>query len=302
MKAISIVLLVASSWTQSGLVAQAALVLLDVAHHNVFAPEAGSPFFRFLERSGYRTTELREPFTRDVLAGVDIVIIGGALSGRNALPRPFTQEQFDSAWSRPVPSAFTDGEIEVLHDWVSEGGGLVLVFDHMPVGGAARDLAAAFGFEVSDGFAVNSRSLPDLSAASVARAGSVVFHRSDRTIADHPVTRGRGLAERIDSIATWTGSAFRVPPPGRWILTLGSSFVSLVPDTAWVFSDSTRREDIGGWSQGAVLTAGQGRVAVFAELGILAAPEAAAASDRETNPQVQNPQLLLNVLRWLRGM
>ena len=186
---------------------------------------------------------------------------------------------------------------------MSEGGALLLVFDHIPVAGAAQDLAAAFGIDVSNGYAVDSRRLTDLSNEAVSEAGSVVFYRGDQTLSEHPITMGRVPAERVDSVATWVGSAFRVPTTARSLLTLTPSFVSLLPDTAWVFSDSTPREDIGGWSQGAILRVGQGRVAVFAEHGILVSPEMVAEADADggTNPQVQNPQLLLNVLRWLSG-
>lgn len=292
-------LLISAGMTQ----AQEPLILLDAAHHNVFGSRGRDNVARYLERSGYRVEELQEPFSRSVLRGVRVVVIAAAVSARNALPSGFTQEEFNRAWSRPTPSALSRAEIESLRAWVNEGGGLLLVFDHMPLPGAARDLAAAFGIEVSNGYAVDARKLTDLSTEAVSEAASVVFYRTDRTLADDPITNGRVESERVDSVATWVGSAVRMPPAGRSLLTLTPSFVSLLPDTAWVFSDATPRQDIGGWSQGAVLNVGQGRVAVFAELGILVSREQMARSsqDRETNPQVQNPQLMLNVVRWLSG-
>ena len=42
----------------------------------------------------------------------------------------------------------------------------------------------------------------------------------------------------------------------------------------------------------------KGRLAAFAEAGILAVPSMLEASN---DPQSQNPVLLLNVLRWLSG-
>jgi len=280
---------------------QQPVVLMDSAHHNIISPNHAS-VVDFLERSGYRVRELRTPFDAVVLQDVRIVVIRGALSARNALPEGFTQEEFDRAWSRPTPSAFSGEEIRALHDWVSAGGGLLIVFDHMPLPGAVEDLAAAFGIEVSNGYAADSLALTGTTAESVVRAAEVVFRRSEGTLEDDPITSGAGPAERVDSVATWVGSAFRMPRAGRSLLTLGPSFVSILPDTAWVFTDSTPRERIGGWSQGAALDVGEGRVAVFSELGILVSPEMVAENEGEgPNPQVQNPRLLLNVLAWLAG-
>lgn len=48
--------------------------------------------------------------------------------------------------------AFTKTEIEVVKKWVKDGGSLFLIADHMPMAGAAKDLAAEFGFEFTNGF------------------------------------------------------------------------------------------------------------------------------------------------------
>ncbi len=291
------VLIVAFIWVAAGVSAQEPLVLLDAAHHNIFEPPNRASQVRFFEANGYRVRELHEPITPTALVEARVVVLKLPLSARNALPEGFTQEEFDAAWSRPVPSAFSRDEITAVVDWVRHGGSLLLIFDHMPLAGASEDLAAAFGFDVSDGYAVDADRLTDLSPPSVAQAASIVFYRSEGTLVDDPVTSG------IDSIATWTGSAFRVPANARSLLELGPSFVSLIPDTAWVFSDSTPRENIGGWSQGAILEVSRGRVAIFAEAGIFVSPEQVSEPDpdEEGNPQAQNPQLLLNVLRWLSG-
>lgn len=297
MRRTALLFIASFAWPAAATSAQEPLVLLDAAHHNVFQPASRARVVRFLEADGYRVREIRQPITPTALTEAQLLVLEGPLAARNALPVGFTQEEFDSAWSRPVPSAFSESEIETLVDWVSRGGGLLLVFDHMPLAGASGALAATFGFDVSDGYAVDSGRLTDLAAPTVAQASGIVFYRSEGTLADHPLTSG------IDSIAMWTGSAFRVPEQGQSLLNLSSSFVSLLPDTAWVFSESTPREDIGGWSQGAILEMGQGRVAIFAELGVLVSPEQVSDPDpdEEGNPQTQNPRLLLNVLRWLSG-
>ena len=43
-------------------------------------------------------------------------------------------------------------EIKAVKKWVNDGGSLFLIADHMPCAGAAKDLAAEFGFEFTNGF------------------------------------------------------------------------------------------------------------------------------------------------------
>lgn len=275
-------------------------VLIDSGHHNLGDSEGRASIIRFLRPHGYEFKELYGQFSEEALQGVDVAIIEGALSARNALViRPPTPEQISSAWRLPAPTAFAPSEIEILRRWVMDGGSLLIVFDHMPVAGAAQELCGAFGIEVSNGYAVNASQLEDLSAPTIARAGSVVFDRADGSLESHAITDGRDPSERIDRAATYVGSAFRLPSQGQSLLTLGASFVALLPEVAWEFSESTPRASIGGWSQGGVLRVGKGRLAVFGEYGVLVSPEMVENPDKPDNPQRQNPQLLLNTLRWL---
>ncbi len=279
-------------------------VLIDAAHHNVYRAENRASVVKFLEKDGYQVRELDGPFDRESLDGVQIVIIEMALSAHNALPSDSpTEAEVATAWRLPTPSAFSQDEIVILSEWVATGGSALLVFDHMPLAGAAQDLAQAFGIEISNGYAIDEASLPKLTPQVVARAGSLVFRRGDATLAEHAVTNGRSPAERVDSAATYVGSAFRLPPGAQSLLTLSPSFVSLLPDVAWQFSEATPRKHIGGWSQGGVLRVGRGRLTVFSEHGILVTPEMVANPTKAgRNPQLQNPQLLLNVLHWLSGL
>lgn len=278
------------------------LILIDRGHNNSSWPVAS--MVSFLEQDGYRVREHGGPIDRNTLSDVGLVFIAWALADRNVLPPGWTQEQFDRAWSLPTPSAFSPEEIAILADWVAQGGSILLVLDHLPLAGAGQDLAAAFGIEVSNGFAVDGNALSDLSSAAVSEAGSIVFRRSDGTLLEHPATNGRGPTERVDSVATYTGSAFRLPPGGWGLMVLGPSFVSLLPDVAWVFSEDTPRRSVAGWAQGGVVQVRQGRVAVFGELALLATPRALAAdtADAGDNQAFQNPQLLLNTIHWLLGL
>lgn len=279
-------------------------VLFDTAHHNV--GDNGVSIAKWLQADGYVTRELTRPFDRESLDGVQIAVICNALAAQNALgsARPTNQ-----VWRLPTLSAFSSEEISVLHEWVLRGGALLLVFDHMPMPGAAEQLAAAFGVEVSNGFAVDARLLRSLDADTVTRAGQVMFSRADHMLADDPVTNGRGSAERVDVVVSYAGSAFRVPAGARSLLTLGPLFVSLRATVAWEFSESTPRQAVGGWSQGAILRAGRGRLAVLSDAQIFGSPDGFASllkfmEERGERPAQagENPRLLLNLFHWLSGL
>ena len=279
-------------------------VLIDAAHHNVDGAEGRASLTRWLREDGYRVRDLLDPFDRESLEGTQIVIIKNALSEKNAFLSPGpTEAELREAWRLPVPSAFSPAEIEVLREWITRGGALLLVIDHMPMPGAAQELAGAFGIETSNGFAVEGQSLGDYTSGEVAKSGSFVFRRMDGSFAEDPITDGGSSTERVDSVATYSGSAFRLPAEGRSLFTLGPSTISLLPEVAWEFSESTLRMAVGGWSQGGVLRVGEGRIAVFGDGAILVTPDMVADEDEEgPNPALQNPRLLLNVLRWLSGL
>ncbi len=225
---------------------------------------------------------LREPWTAGSLAPARILVIANALSERMSR----------GPWALPNAPAFTAGEIAILERWVSNVGSLLLIADHMPFPGAAETLAAAFGIQVTDGFATDSSCAVD----------EMVFRRSDGSLADHPVTNGTNPAERVDSVRSFTGQAFRLSRPGQPLLTLGAGTLVLLPSTAWRFSDSTPRIPAEGMLQGAVLSHGRGRVAMFGEAAMFSA-QVSGPSRRPMGMNAphagENARFLLNLMHWL---
>lgn len=265
-------------------------VALDEAHHNFHTLEGRYlTFGRVLADDGFDVVPLGQPSSDTVLGGVDVLVVANALHEGNAPP--------DGAWALPTLSAFTPSEVTAVRRWVESGGGLLLIADHMPFPGAAEDLAAAFGFTLLNGFAFAE----DPGAADSSGGGPIIFRRDDGSLADHVVTRGTA-ATWVDSVATFTGEAFQVPAGAVSLLTLPEGAVSLNPDTAWVFDDRTHRTDVSGWSQGALLEVGRGRVAVFGEAAMfsaqLAGPQRVPMGMNRPEA-VHNARLLLNLVRWL---
>ncbi len=264
------------------------VVLLDEAHHN-FHTTTGRfrPFTDFLKKDGYVVRGNPNAFTPAVLREARILVIANALHAVNA-----------EEWKLPTPSAFTDGEIKSVVDWVSEGGSLFLIADHMPFPGAAEKLAAAFGFTFYNGFAMR-KGIADNGPGNALQVPDI-FTPGNGLI-DGPITKGRNASEKITSVRAFTGQAFGIPASASPIVVLDARYELLLPEVAWEFSSHTTRRTAEGLSQGASLPRGKGRVVVFGEAAMFSAQIQGDSIRMGMNaPDArQNPQLLLNIIHWL---
>lgn len=253
-------------------------VLVDEAHHNFHTARGRFlPFTRVLESNGFRVGSLETRLSPEALSGASILVIANPLHERN----------FGGNWVLPTPSAYDSAEVAAVKQWVEDGGSLFLIADHMPFPGAAGDLAAAFGFEFGNGFAMDD----DLSP-------TITYRRREGTLADDILTRG------IDSVISFTGQAFTGPADARPILRVPPGVTMLYPDTAWQFSAQTRRESATGRWQGAVREVGNGRVAVFGEAAMFSAQRAGPQGmpvGMNAPEAAQNVMLLRSVVEWLAG-
>jgi len=122
------------------------VVFIDEGHHN-FHTKNGRywAFSNLLQRDGYVVKGYTGEFSKEKLQKGKILVIANALNEKNV-----------KDWFLPTPSAFTKSEIDVVNKWVNDGGSLFLIADHMPMAGAAKELAAEFGFEFSNGFALDT--------------------------------------------------------------------------------------------------------------------------------------------------
>lgn len=262
------------------------IVAIDGGHGN-YHTVAGryAPFAKLLSNDGFRVLPFTGSFTPETLAGVSILVIANALNPVNA-----------DHWTLPTPSAFTPDEIAAVETFVANGGSLLLIADHMPFGGAAADLAKAFGVTFLNGFAFYAPApeAPDF------------FALSDGTLGQDRIVLGRLPTTNVTRVATFTGTAFRAPDGARPLLTLSNDYLLLTPRTAWVFPPETPRLPAGGMLQGAALLHGKGRLAVFGEAAMFT------AQVEESDPKIrtgftaagadQNKQFALNVAHWLAGL
>lgn len=261
-------------------------VSVDAAHHNYHTADGRyAVFANALRADGFVVNSFDREFSEDSLKGVRILVIANPLDSANA----------GSNLGLPTFPAFSQKEIDATRRWVDEGGALLLIADHMPYAGAAASLARAFGVVMINGFATDKSCSDD----------EFLFERGNRTLVDHGILSGRGAGERVEYVRSFTGQAFRLLLPGEPLLRLPEGSVVLLPREPWEFSRSTPQIAGDGLLQGAVLTRGRGRVAVFGEAAMFSAQ----VSGEHRRPMGMNAAgaehnltFLLNVVRWLAGV
>lgn len=256
---------------------------VDEAHHNFHTVDGRyKPFANLLIRDGYRVESFAKPLSTESLQAIDILVIANPVNERNV-----------GNWTLPTPSAFTPDEIAALHGWVENGGSLLLIADHMPFPGGAGELAKAFGTEFSNGYARTGRASQE--------PGPDIF-KSGEGLAENFITAGRAADEKVTQVATFGGSAFKLPEGATPVLTFDSDSISRETKKAPGITPDAPVVRIGGWSQGAVETIAKGRVAIFGEASMFSAQ----ISGPQKRPMgmnapkaEQNHQFVLNLLHWL---
>jgi hypothetical protein len=256
-------------------------VLFDEAHNN-FHTTTGryKPFVDLVVNDGYRVIRNRQSFTSKVLDSFKILLIANALGA----------EDMDDEGAGN--SAFTEDECQVVHDWVRRGGSLLLIADHAPFGSAAESLAKQFGVEMSKGFTY------DEANSQPGNPSFIIYSRSNKLLADHPITEGRGGAERINSVMSFLGQALKGPS--------GSVSLLKLSDTAKDKADRDAKTSVSvaGFAQAVAFKFGKGRVVVQGEAAMLSAQIAGPEKFKigMNVPGNDNRQYALNLMHWLSGL
>jgi hypothetical protein len=254
-------------------------VLFDEAHHN-FHTASGryKPFAELMASDGYQIIPNGERFTREVLRKGDILIIANAL-GAAGMGMPDA--------SNP---AFTDAECDAVRDWVKEGGALLFITDHAPMGSAAQCLARRFNVNMSTGAVSDPQH-------SEGGESWLVFSRQNRLLGEHPITRGRDDSERVNKIQTFTGTSLKGPEGSVPILKLADTAVDNSVD------EEGKSASAAGRAQGLAFTFGAGRVVVMGEAAELSA-QVIGTDDKfgMNTPGIDNRQMALNIMHWLSGL
>ncbi len=273
-------------------------VLFDEAHHNFHSLQGRyRPFAALLEADGCRLTPGTQPFTRSLLAACDLLVIVNAAG----------DDLVAGTEASVARAAFTPAEIEAVHVWVEAGGRLFLIAGHTPFGEAAACLAQRFGVDMGRGFTLDST----LALAGQQSPFVMDFTRAGGRLGEHPIMAGRSAAEEITRLIAFTGQSLRGPRDATPLLLLSPAALDLPPSAQAAGDDLEAMHRLAlpaaGRAVGVALVAGQGRVVVIGEPGMLTA-EIVTEPDRE--PQrigmnvagTDNVQFVLNIVHWLAGL
>ncbi len=253
-------------------------ITLDEAHYN-FHTLSGRyySFGQLLQKDGYVLKPGNQTFTSSYLSTIKILVIANALADTGE-------------WKLPAKPAFSKKEIIDLNKWVSDGGSLFLIADHMPFPGAAEHLALSFGFNFIDAYALRKDKGPQ------------IFSRTQKNLTSNKITNGRNNSEHIDSIQVFTGQGFIAPENATIISKLNDDYKIVLPLVAGEFNDSIPSFSGHGLVNGAFLEYGKGRIVVFGEAAMFSAqlsgPQQNKMGMNNQNAK-QNPQFLINIIHWL---
>ena len=97
-------------------------------------------------------------------------------------------------------------------------------------------MADIFGVNMSKMFTIDRQNFDKESN----NPGFILYTRESGRLADHPITRGRNDAERVDKIIAFTGQSLKGPPDSVALMKLADSAVDAMPG---VNKDPYRRPD-----------------------------------------------------------
>jgi hypothetical protein len=258
-------------------------VLFDEAHNN-FHTASGryKPFADLISNDGYQVTPNKEKFSAATLKGFDILVISNAL-GAERMNMP-----------EAANPAFTAAECDAVRDWVKDGGNLLLIADHAPMGSANQIMADRFAVNMSKMFTVDNQNYDKESN----NPGFIVYTRESGRLADHAITRGRNETERINKIIAFTGQSLKGPPGSVAFMNLADSAVDTMPGV------NTDPPSAAGRAQGIAMSLGKGRVVVLGEAAMLSAQLAGPNKMPfgMNRPGLDNKQIALNIMHWLSGL
>ena len=270
-------------------------VTIDEAHHNLHTASGRyRPFVRLLEADGFVVRPGAARFDSASLAPVRVLVIANAVAERNMALGRLAVAGVLGVRAAMRSRRWWRGFVAVGRCCSSP------IISRSP---APRTASRAHSACISRTASRCRRPGPD------ARTGDypIVFRR-DAGLVRHPIIDGRSAAERVDSVVSFTGSAFRLGSAAerpRELMRLPASTRVRLPVVAWQFSDSTPEIRGDGMLQGATLRFGRGRVAVFGEAAMFSAQiKGAERVPMGMNaPEARdNPQFVLNTLHWLVGL
>lgn len=242
------------------------------------------PFKTLSETDGLSLNYLDTAIDAKTLSSAKILVI----------PNAYTKD-YASYSTLEAPSVYSGPEIDLIKDWVQEGGSLLVLADHSPFAGGTIKLAEAFGFSYMTGHTLNKASLS--SRINV----NIDFSLENGLLADHPITNGAMGRKKISHYFAFGGQAIIAPKEAVSILTTPDYFETLLGFSASRDFYSALRLPTGGQSQGAAMEFGKGRLVIMGETGGFTAQliKGSRAFGFENPEADENKEFVLATMRWL---
>ncbi len=259
-------------------------VLFDKGHHN-FIVEMGleKPLKDVATADGYQVNVDSMKFTKSYLAPYKMLVIFPAM--------PFT---FGSKGQVTDEITFTPDELTALHDWVSEGGSLLMFDEHAPIDKSVTPLFNKFGIQLSIGIVSDSLNY-ETKYAIPGKESLLTFTRSNGLLnPNHPITQGENAGEQINKIMSYGGGGLT-----------GEGYANLfkLSTSAIIKKYSGSAASGTATSQALAGTVGKGKIAAFGDCnGFTAMYMMIKSAKFSAGMQVAAydwKQLALNTLHWL---
>ncbi len=170
-------------------------ILFDKGHLN-FIVDLGlaKPLVDVATADGYQVKIDSMKFTKAYLANYKMLVIFPAM--------PFV---FGSKAQVTDEVTFTPDELTALHDWVSQGGSLLMFDEHAPIDKSVTPLFNKFGIQLSIGIVSDSLNY-ETQYEMASKETLLSFTRSNGLLnTEHPITQGEKAGEQINNIMTYGG-------------------------------------------------------------------------------------------------
>jgi hypothetical protein len=257
-------------------------VLFDRAHKNHHQIETTyKPFATLITNDGCSVKSTDKPIDNTALANTDVYIIATAMGKEDPGDK----------------SPFTQNEVDLMEQWVKDGGSLLLITEHFPFGLAMLPVLEKFGVQVHNGYTEDTL----LNNKEVADA--LLFTKSKGNLNQtHPIL------DKVERLNTFTGSSIKGDSAWTQLLIFSPNAqnfnvkVNSKKDGGDVITSIEYADfyPAKGFSQGICRQYGKGKIVVLAESAFLTAQ-----FDRNGNkygmnsPNEDNKQFVLNLVRWL---
>lgn len=171
-------------------------VLFDAGHFNFIVKWGlAKPLIDVATSDGYQIKIDSMQFSKSYLADYKLIVIMPAM--------PF---EFGSKNIITNEITFKPEELNALHDWVNNGGRLLMFSEHAPIDKSVTPLFNKFGIQLSIGIMADSNNC-DSSIKIAGYQTLLKFTKNNGLLnMNHPIVKGENKNEMVNNLVTYGGS------------------------------------------------------------------------------------------------